>query len=303
MSDDEQAGGAADDAPGRRDEGRSSDSDGKKAGDDRGRGREDGKGRDGKKGRGDRRTGDERSRDDDRDEDDDEKSAEDEDDDEAAEKERERERERAAGRFKERTRDPLADEQGEEGSTDLAAAARTRRATRQLFDVRRDLISFAHSRLQSAHIGDNINLLLGSRHPGAGMRSGPVPEEELRRLRRVHVEPQGYVRLRNALRARRLLVLGAAPGTGRTSTALSLLDEVTQRPADARTPPAPGCCGSIRRADRGSWPGRWTAGRKRSGAVPDTCWNRPSPGPARCPRTRWTSTSSPRPWTAARPSR
>ncbi|WP_030819843.1 MULTISPECIES: hypothetical protein [Streptomyces] len=233
MSDDEQAGGAADDAPGRRDEGRSSDSDGKKAGDDRGRGREDGKGRDGKRGRGDRRTGDERSRDDDRDEDDDEKSAEDEDDDEAAEKERERERERAAGRFKERTRDPLADEQGEEGSTDLAAAARTRRATRQLFDVRRDLISFAHSRLQSAHIGDNINLLLGSRHPGAGMRSGPVPEEELRRLRRVHVEPQGYVRLRNALRARRLLVLGAAPGTGRTSTALSLLDEVTQRPADA----------------------------------------------------------------------
>lgn len=217
MSDDEQAGGAADDAPGRQDAGRSSDADDKKAGDD-------------KKGRDDKGSGDERSRDDDGDKDDDEKSAED--DAAEKEKEREKERERAAGRFKERTRDPLADEQGEEGPTDLAAAARTRRATRQLFDVRRDLISFAHSRLQSAHIGDNINLLLGSRHPGAGMRSGPVPEEELRRLRRVHVEPQGYVRLRNALRARRLLVLGAAPGTGRTSTALSLLDEVTQRPAN-----------------------------------------------------------------------
>ncbi|MGI5376568.1 hypothetical protein ACQEV2_20435 [Streptomyces sp. CA-251387] len=217
MSDDEQAGGAADDAPEQPGAGRSSD-DGKKAGDD-------GKAGDGKAGDG--KAGDDKKQD--RDDDgrsDDEKSAEDE------EAEKEKERERAAGRFKERTRDPLADDQGEEGPTDLAAAARTRRATRQLFDVRRDLISFAHSRLQSAHIGDNFNLLLGSHRPGAGMRSGPVPEEELRRLRRAHVEPEGYVRLRTALRSRRLLVLGAAPGTGRTSTALSLLDEVTTSTAD-----------------------------------------------------------------------
>ncbi|MGW1952514.1 hypothetical protein ACWCPI_07065 [Streptomyces sp. NPDC001920] len=218
MSDDEQAGGGADDAPEQPGAARSSDDD-KKAGD-------------GKRGAGDgKRAGDDRKQDrDDRSRNDDgasdeEKSAQD----EEAEKERERqeERERAAGRFKERTRDPLADDQGEDGPTDLAAAARTRRATRQLFDVRRDLISFAHSRLQNAHIGDNFNLLLGTGRTGAGMRSGPVPEEELLRLRRAHVEPQGYLRLRAALRARRLLVLGAAPGTGRTSTALSLLDEVT----------------------------------------------------------------------------
>jgi hypothetical protein len=212
VSDDEQSGGASDDAPEQPAAGRSSD-DGKKGGDDRKDDR--------KREREDNKR--ERDRDDDGDSVDD-KSAEDDEADE--EREREKERERAAGRFKERTRDPLADDQGEDGPTDLAAAARARRATRQLFDVHRDLISFAHSRLQSAHIGDNINLLLGAR-PGAGMRSGPVPEEELRRLRRAHVPPEGYVRLRNALRARRLLVLGAAPGTGRTSTALSLLDEVT----------------------------------------------------------------------------
>ncbi|MFE5819849.1 hypothetical protein ACFQ6S_41355 [Streptomyces sp. NPDC056479] len=222
MSDDEQSGGAADDAPEEAGAGRSSD-DGKKGGD----GKKDDK-RDDKKD--DKNAREHRKRDrDDEGRSDDEKSAEDEEADE--EKERERERERAAGRFKERTRDPLADDQGEDGPTNLAAAARTRRATRQLFDVHRDLISFAHSRLQSAHIGDNINLLLGAR-PGAGMRSGPVPEEELRRLRRAHVAPEGYVRLRNALRARRLLVLGAAPGTGRTSTALSLLDEVTTSAAN-----------------------------------------------------------------------
>ncbi|MGW0824958.1 hypothetical protein [Streptomyces sp. NPDC002845] len=142
------------------------------------------------------------------------------------EKEKEKERELAAGRFKEHTRDPLGEEQGEDGPTDLAAASRTRRATRMLFDAGRDLHSFDRSYFGSAHIGD-IHLRMDARQPGAGMRSGPVPDEELRRLRRVHVEPQGYVRLRNALSARRLLVLGAAPGTGRTSTALSLLDEVT----------------------------------------------------------------------------
>ncbi|GAA2255111.1 hypothetical protein GCM10010415_14480 [Streptomyces atrovirens] len=218
MSDDEPAGGTADDAPDEPDGGRPS-GDAKKDGD--GKKGDKKSGGDKKRDRDDRkRDRDDRSRDDE-DGSDDEESAEDE------EAEKEKERERAAERFKERTRDPFADEQGEDGPTDLAAAARTRRATRLLFDVRRDLISFAHSRLQNAHIGDNINLLLGARRPGAGMRSGPVPEEELRRLRRAHVPPEGYVRLRNALRARRLLVLGAAPGTGRTSTALSLLDEVT----------------------------------------------------------------------------
>ncbi|MFI9051647.1 hypothetical protein [Streptomyces sp. NPDC053427] len=145
----------------------------------------------------------------------------------------ESERERAAGRFKEHTRDPLAEEQSDDGAgpTDLAAASRARRSTRMLFDTGRDLNSFDRSYIQSAHIGD-IHLRMGAHPSGAGLRSGPVPEEELGRLRRVHVEPQGYLLLRTALTARRLLVLGAAPGTGRTSTALSLLDEVTTLAVD-----------------------------------------------------------------------
>ncbi|MFJ1604752.1 hypothetical protein ACIOHS_15510 [Streptomyces sp. NPDC088253] len=160
-------------------------------------------------------------------------------------KKQEEERERAAGRFKEHTRDPLAEEQGEDGTTDLAAASRARRATRMLFDTGRDLNSFDRSYFQSAHIGD-IHLRMDARHSGAGMRSGPVPDEELRRLRRVHVEPQGYVQLRKALHTRRLLVLGAAPGTGRTSTALSLLDELTGPAADA-TGTEPGAGSRVRR--------------------------------------------------------
>ncbi|MFF5479350.1 hypothetical protein ACFY5C_18685 [Streptomyces sp. NPDC012935] len=253
MSDDEQAGGASDDAPEKPAGGRSSDADDKKADDKKAGDRKAGDRKAGDKKAGDdkkqAKDGKKQARDDkDRDdegEDDDEKSAEDGADDE--EDERERERERAAGRFKAYTRDPLAEDQGEDGPTDLAAAARTRRATRLLFDVGRDLHRFDRSYFNSAHIGD-INLRLGTSRFGAGMRSGPVPEEELRRLRRGHVEPAGYVQLRNALRARRLLVLGAAPGTGRTSTALSLLDEVTTSTA-LGTDTEPTAGSRVRRVD------------------------------------------------------
>lgn len=145
---------------------------------------------------------------------------------------KEKEREAAAERFKEFTRDPLAEEQSRNGPTDLAGASRTRRATQLLFESGRDLTSIDRSVIRSAHIGD-VFLGADALRRGSGMRSGPVPADELRTLRRVHVVPDGYVRLRNALRARRLLVLGAAPGTGRTSTALSLLAEVTDTEPDA----------------------------------------------------------------------
>ncbi|MCL6291333.1 MULTISPECIES: hypothetical protein [Streptomyces] len=146
-------------------------------------------------------------------------------DDEAAE--REKERERAADRFKDLTRDPLAEEEGEKEPTDLAAAARARRAGQKLLTSGRDFTSFDRSRIEHAHVGD-INVTLDARRSGLTMRDGPVPEAELRRLRRAHIEPAGYVRLRRALESRRLLVLGGAPGTGRTSTALALLEEVTR---------------------------------------------------------------------------
>ena len=153
------------------------------------------------------------------------------------------ERALAAERFKEYTRAPFAEEQGEDGPTDLAAASRTRRATRMLFESGRDLTSVDRSFISSAHFGD---IFLGTdTHPR--LRSGPVPADELRRLRRVQVVPDGYVLLRSKLRARRLLVLGAAPGTGRTSTALSLLDEVTSdAPRDTDGDPA---ASPVRRVD------------------------------------------------------
>ncbi|MCX5093721.1 hypothetical protein OOK36_33495 [Streptomyces sp. NBC_00365] len=222
MTDDQQAGGAAEPAPQKGAEARSPEADGKARNEP-------------PRADGDKADGDEVAAGNDAPEEGD------------VEQDQKAEHERAAGRFKEHTRDPLAEEQGEDGTTDLAAASRARRATRMLFDTGRDLNSFDRSFFQSAHIGD-IHLRMDARHSGAGMRGGPVPDEELRRLRRVHVEPQGYVQLRKALNTRRLLVLGAAPGTGRTSTALSLLDEVTGPAADATgTEPAAGS--RVRRVD------------------------------------------------------
>ncbi|MEU9088679.1 hypothetical protein [Streptomyces sp. NPDC048428] len=145
---------------------------------------------------------------------------------------KESERERAAGRFREHTRNPLAEESGEDGPTSLAAASRAHGDAKQRFVNVRDQNNFDRTHFDSAHIGD-IYLRMDARQSGAGMRRGPVPDEELRRLRRAHVAPPGYEGLRNALRARRLLVLGAAPGTGRTSTALSLLDDVTRFAVEA----------------------------------------------------------------------
>lgn len=222
MTDDQQAGGAAEPAPQKGAEARSPEADGKARNEP-------------PRADGDKAGGDEVAAGNDAPEEGD------------VEQDQKAEHERAAGRFKEHTRDPLAEEQGEDGTTDLAAASRARRATRMLFDTGRDLNSFDRSFFQSAHIGD-IHLRMDARHSGAGMRGGPVPDEELRRLRRVHVEPQGYVQLRKALNTRRLLVLGAAPGTGRTSTALSLLDEVTGAAADA-TGMEPAAGSRVRRVD------------------------------------------------------
>ncbi|MFF7275988.1 hypothetical protein [Streptomyces griseorubiginosus] len=70
--------------------------------------------------------------------------------------------------------------------------------------------------------------------------AGPLPEDELRRLRRVFQEPEGYDGHREQLRGGRLLVLLGRPGTGRAYTALSLLDDLTRGQVsrlDPRTDP------------------------------------------------------------------
>lgn len=147
------------------------------------------------------------------------------------------ERERAAGRFRERSRDRLLDEQEEEGgaAVGMGATSRAHRQARGSYQVGGDHTLFDRTVFHQAHIGD-VHLRLDSRQ-AVGAVSGPVPESELRRVRRIYLEPEGYVDLQQALRRQRVLVLAAAPGAGRTCTALALLDELTQgRPPAADGP-------------------------------------------------------------------
>ncbi|MFF3482460.1 hypothetical protein ACFYXC_04185 [Streptomyces sp. NPDC002701] len=112
---------------------------------------------------------------------------------------------------------PAADPLGGEALPGAAAAAsRIYRST---------LSSHGSGTLISAGSIDAVNIY-GRR--AERLLAGPLPEDELRRLRRVFQEPEGYGEYREQLRGGRLLVLLGQPGTGRAYTALSLLDDLTR---------------------------------------------------------------------------
>ncbi|MEU1790116.1 hypothetical protein ABZ553_30460 [Streptomyces sparsogenes] len=65
--------------------------------------------------------------------------------------------------------------------------------------------------------------------PAAGpLPEGPVPHDELARLRRVHRRGPGYAAMREHLRRSHLLALCGEPGSGRGWTGLALLAELTE---------------------------------------------------------------------------
>ncbi|WP_133913725.1 hypothetical protein [Streptomyces sp. NBC_00582] len=123
-------------------------------------------------------------------------------------------------RFREATRGPLDDEGG---PGEARAAARAQRAAQARFDIRGNSSVFDRSRFGHAHFGD---VYVGSRDTAAPV-FGTVPEDELDRLRQVYRPPVGYPDLKESLRARHVVVLGGPPGTGRLTTGLCLLDELT----------------------------------------------------------------------------
>ncbi|MFF2210321.1 hypothetical protein [Streptomyces antibioticus] len=144
----------------------------------------------------------------------------------ADEAERAERRDRQEERFREATRDPLADS-GMPG--EARAAARVQRAAQARFDIRGNSSVFDRTSFDRAHFGD---VYVGSRDTAAPV-FGDVPEDELDRLRQVYRAPVGYSTLKRVLRGRRVLVLGGPPGTGRNTTGLCLLDEVTTAVRDA----------------------------------------------------------------------
>ncbi|MFI5792780.1 hypothetical protein [Streptomyces sp. NPDC051677] len=154
--------------------------------------------------------------------------------DEAAERARAEweERQRREGeRFREAMRDPLAADGGAGGAR---AANRSRSEGRARFTVRGNNSVFDRSRFGHAHFGD---VYVGTGDSGSAVL-GEVPEEELVRLGSAFRAPEGYQALKEALLERRVLVVVGPPGTGRRTTALCLLEELTGAVRKAARPTA-----------------------------------------------------------------
>lgn len=73
-------------------------------------------------------------------------------------------------------------------------------------------------------LGDNYSSANSGRF-GSTLRSGPVSPVLLDHIRESFVEPSGYQRLKQALDSHQLVFIRARSGSGRTATALRLLDQ------------------------------------------------------------------------------
>ncbi|MGW5051618.1 hypothetical protein [Actinokineospora sp. NPDC004072] len=72
---------------------------------------------------------------------------------------------------------------------------------------------------------DTIGDRIGQAAPAAPVRSGPVPAATLARIRDSFVAPPAFPALQRVLESHHVLIIHAPPGTGRTTTALRLLDQ------------------------------------------------------------------------------
>jgi len=98
------------------------------------------------------------------------------------------------------------------------AAARIARESRAAFSL--------HD--ASTYIGGEIGSVNFQFGRPQRLLAGPLPEEELRRLRDRFTKPPSYDDFRRQLGREPLLVLSGQPGTGRMFTALSLLDDLAR---------------------------------------------------------------------------
>ncbi len=78
---------------------------------------------------------------------------------------------------------------------------------------------------QRVHIGHQYHYYVGR---AGATTPGPVRPEMLETVRDRYVEVSGYLDMLEVLRGRRFLMLGGTPATGRSTTALHLLDELAR---------------------------------------------------------------------------
>jgi hypothetical protein len=139
----------------------------------------------------------------------------------AREAEEREKREREESRFRGAHQDPFSDEAD---PTAALGAADAFRAARTLTVHGRTYV-LDDSTIRGGIFGDIYNQL--TPRVTAPLLAGPVPDEELRALRDVHCKPDSYEAMEQALKDLRVVALCGEPGSGRSFTALHLLDART----------------------------------------------------------------------------
>jgi hypothetical protein len=100
------------------------------------------------------------------------------------------------------------------------------KASRAAYEGGRRLLSpMTIEASRDAHIHVDKRVMVGL--PQVSTAPGPVPDDQITQLRKRYVPVPGLDDMQRALRTRRLLVLVGTPGSGRSSTALWLLDALT----------------------------------------------------------------------------
>jgi hypothetical protein len=135
--------------------------------------------------------------------------------------ERAQEQAREEARFRNPNQSPFDDDEAPPGTAE--GASRAYREARGSYTVHGTSQIFDGSTLTDVRFGDDYFLNLRA---GAQLIAGPVPDEDLATMRNVYRRPQGYDAMREQLVSCRVLALCGEPGSGRSYTALALLDDL-----------------------------------------------------------------------------
>jgi hypothetical protein len=130
-----------------------------------------------------------------------------------------------AGGDEESTRTAFEKAQGPYGKDAAGEAAAFRRGLRYL-NIGGDGVAFTDSSVRDVLLDQSVTNILAAA-AGGRLSPGPVSEQDLAPLRDCYVTVDRYASFRQELRERRVIMLRGAEGSGRATTAMALLDEVS----------------------------------------------------------------------------
>lgn len=132
---------------------------------------------------------------------------------------------KAAGDEEQSSRAAFDEAQGPYGKDASSEAAAFRRGLHYL-NIGGDGVAVAGSKIRDFMLDQSVTNVLAATASGR-LSPGPITEQDLAPIRHCYVPVERYAVLRKELQERRIIMLRGADGSGRTTTAMALLDEVS----------------------------------------------------------------------------